>query len=968
MPIKKQTLRAIVILAAAAVVWWAAIGAGARAATVEFGPPTIISGTFSSPTGLTINTYLHQILVANAGDNRVLYSSNYSDTMPLWAEIEHFADPIQPESLFSPGGVSADSQGNAYVVDTLRGTVELFRWNAANLIYISDPDFASSTRNTVDGKAIMRPRDIAVSPDDRVYLLDSGNDRILRADGPDDDTWEVWQQNENWGNPYGLDVAKDGAIYLADTDNHQILKLDSQGIVATYGHFGIGSGEFRYPRDVAVSTEGHLFVADTYNSRVVVLNAQGEYYRTLGGAPLFDSPQSIAVDDTDRIFIADSNRNRLIAYLGQGSTRAFDAYIRDTQADTGAEPSNVENEASSPDILIRHWPDVDPGIVGHAGLQAYQSARPYVDAENYIYLAVGNRGNQPITGMTAKLYWANPDTITSGRFLVEQKESEQNPHDPFYPLRELAFPKDWRSYGFYSSYVDFDRNHPTNSIYIPSIEPWQDFYTKKLWSKSIGDPNTNIASYVTTDVDGNLYVAGITTADHPDTPVGQGYLAKFDSNGNIAWAHEITESTRVVGIAVNVSGIYVATTSGNEPEGCGNATEHEEASHVSKFSDSGEPVWREQVDGRIEAIDAINAKIFFASTKLWCQGALYVFGSTKPLYYEASYTTLISWLEATTGTEHFLDIVPTDGGHASVHTLKVWEDTDHNIVRIFVGGDVNNGNVSLLSIGEPPPSDQEAFIMERIMTSLPNGLFEFADLRVSQFGTVGRDSIEAISIREPDRNQSRWSPTIYIAGTTEGSVQAGTLVPSDEHIGIGSTQSFLMEYEPDLTPIEQTVITEVSSNVAVNSIFVGPSGVYVAGAIGMDGQSADSRKGAFIAKYDFDRKEIWQHRDLFPDPGVATGLTVVDSGIYAIGNFAPSGSTGHPANAYLFKVTEPNPLIIGPILWHPSYVDNAPSSWDYLLMVRLVHANDPSHAGVGFVEMVENNNITVQHLNVYQGD
>lgn len=92
---------------------------------------------------------------------------------------------------------------------------------------------------------------------------------------------------------------------------------------------------------------------------------------------------------------------------------------------------------------------------------------------------------------------------------------------------------------------------------------------------------------------------------------------------------------------------------------------------------------------------------------------------------------------------------------------------------------------------------------------------------------------------------------------------------------------------------------------------------------------------------------------------------MVDSEVYAVGNFAPTVSISQPTNAYLFKVAEPNPLIIGPILWHPEYSSNAPlTGYDYLLMVRLVHTNDPTRGGVGFAEMVENNNVTVQSLHV----
>ena len=40
-----------------------------------------------------------------------------------------------------------------------------------------------------------------VAPDDgKIYLLDSGNRRILVTDGAS--PWVLWRQGADWGNPY----------------------------------------------------------------------------------------------------------------------------------------------------------------------------------------------------------------------------------------------------------------------------------------------------------------------------------------------------------------------------------------------------------------------------------------------------------------------------------------------------------------------------------------------------------------------------------------------------------------------------------------------------------------------------------------------------------------------------------------------------------------------------------------------
>lgn len=412
----------------------------------EFGPPFIITDEFKVPAGLGIDAANGQVFIADTGNHRVKYA-NIADLResPTWTEFGYVADPSLPEALNEPQGVTVDTGRNAYVVDTFGNEVQLYRWDAEAAVYTYDPSFAQATRNTVDGVDIALPRDIAVGADGKVYLLDSGNQRILVADGSDDDSWEVWRENSDWGNPYGLDVADDGTVYLADTDHHQILRLTATGEEEVIGHHGTGTGQLRHPRDVAVSGDGKLFVADTYNHRVIIFNADGTYYRTLGAAALFGNLQKIEVDEEDRVFVVDSDYNRLVAYLGPVEEPPFDAYVRDYVGDTGVEPSSTDFVLSSPDILIRHHPDVDLTAAAN-GLDAYAFEQPRYGENNYVYLSVWNRGTQGIAGVGAKLYWADP-------------------------ARPLEFPADWRTKGFYKSYTSGAVNSPGNFLPLPYIPP-----------------------------------------------------------------------------------------------------------------------------------------------------------------------------------------------------------------------------------------------------------------------------------------------------------------------------------------------------------------------------------------------------------------------------------------------------------------------------------------------------------------
>ena len=415
---------------------------------LEFGPPFIINGGFNTPTGLGIDIANGRVFVADTATHRIKYTSVASlQGTPVWNEFGFVTNRALTEALNEPQAVAIDSAGNAYVVDAFGNEVQLFRWNAAASTFTFDPNFAQTTRNSVAGKNINFPRDIAVGADGKVYLLDSGNHRILVADGPDDTSWEVRRDDSSWGNPYGLDVAADGTIFLADTDHSRIIRIPTTGSDQIFGQFGIANGQFRHPRDVAVSIDGRLFVADTNNHRVVVLNADGTYSRNLGAAPLFVTIQKIEVDNDNHVFVIDSDADRLIAYLGQVDPRPFDAYVRDFVGDSGVEPSEEGDVFSSPDILIRHHPDVDLEVAAATGIETFAFQQPRFEENNYVYLAVRNRGTHGIAGVTAKLYWL--------------------------PGTPPPFPDGFHTEGFFSEFLSPASNTPTNSVSIPFIEPRQ---------------------------------------------------------------------------------------------------------------------------------------------------------------------------------------------------------------------------------------------------------------------------------------------------------------------------------------------------------------------------------------------------------------------------------------------------------------------------------------------------------------
>ncbi|QNK57264.1 YIP1 family protein [Paenibacillus sp. PAMC21692] len=79
--------------------------------------------------------------------------------------------------------------------------------------------------------------------------------------------------------PSDLYIAGDGRVFVADTGNNRIVVLDRQGEVVAVVGTGEGEGKLSAPEGVFVDTAGKIYVADTGNKRIAVFDAQGQFIR-----------------------------------------------------------------------------------------------------------------------------------------------------------------------------------------------------------------------------------------------------------------------------------------------------------------------------------------------------------------------------------------------------------------------------------------------------------------------------------------------------------------------------------------------------------------------------------------------------------------------------------------------------------------------------------------------------------------
>jgi len=168
---------------------------------------------------------------------------------------------------------------------------------------------------------LSNPRDMFVDQDNTLYIVDSGNNRILKvsedlSDVHVIDGFDALEGRASFIDPQGIFVTNDGEIYVADTGNSRIVHLDANGdLVRIVGPpvADIIPQDFVYqPSKVAVDSAGRIYVIATgVTQGVTVLDAQGNFQGFMGASRVRPS----VMDIFWRAIATEAQRERMILFI-----------------------------------------------------------------------------------------------------------------------------------------------------------------------------------------------------------------------------------------------------------------------------------------------------------------------------------------------------------------------------------------------------------------------------------------------------------------------------------------------------------------------------------------------------------------------------------------------------------------------------------------------------------------------------
>jgi sugar lactone lactonase YvrE len=340
------------------------------------GSPVLLKLTYTSPAlggGLYrpagVGAANGTVFVSNTGANEVAALQAGTTTIiagNLAGSGEHGdGGSATAATLYHPGGLAADAQGDVFIADSADNVVREVTPNG-NIRLIAGTGTAGRRghRHLATRTELDYPEGVAVNAQGDVFIADTYNNRVVEVTpqglilkivgtgtaGYAGDNGPATKAELN--EPTGVAVDALGNLYIADASNNVIRRVDATtGIITTVagdyaadkasgglgGFSGDGgpatSAQLNDPQGVAVDGAGDLFIADTFDNAIREVTPGGTISTVVnsasagGGTPpsgsetsnvaptlsKLNTPYAVAIDpSTDVLYIADT-RNSAIA-------------------------------------------------------------------------------------------------------------------------------------------------------------------------------------------------------------------------------------------------------------------------------------------------------------------------------------------------------------------------------------------------------------------------------------------------------------------------------------------------------------------------------------------------------------------------------------------------------------------------------------------------------------------------------
>jgi len=219
----------------------------------------------------------------------------------------------------TPAGITVDSNGYVYVVDSGNNNVQVFDTSG-------NPQASSPWTSA----SLSYPHGIT-NDGTYVYIADTSNNRIVKmwsyTNAPSGTVVASWGGATTFNGitlsgPMGVTIDSSLNMYIADTTRNRTIETNN----TTGAYIATLTGTFASPNSVVVDTAGSVYVVDNGGATFgrVQKFVSGSLVAAWGGTPgtgngLVDFPEGVALDSSGNVYVADIKNNRIQKFDPSGN-------------------------------------------------------------------------------------------------------------------------------------------------------------------------------------------------------------------------------------------------------------------------------------------------------------------------------------------------------------------------------------------------------------------------------------------------------------------------------------------------------------------------------------------------------------------------------------------------------------------------------------------------------------------------
>jgi sugar lactone lactonase YvrE len=255
-----------------------------------------IMGRFNQPSGLFFDEVKKRLYVADSGNGRLVSFD---------AEFKYLAE-LTNEDMKLPTTLVKNKEGQFFILDS--GKAEMIFIDLEKKIVKSFP-----LTGVPSGKEQFAPGGIAIGKDNRLYMIDKLNRRMIVVEPTGAFVREIKVQEKGFFGFTDVKVDEKGDVYAIDAIAGIVYIFDDKGvIVSMFGKRENKKYDLRFPTSLAVAKNGLIYIADQHAGRILVFDKKGgfQYAISKPGAKEgeLSSPSYIFIDNEGRIYVIDGNR------------------------------------------------------------------------------------------------------------------------------------------------------------------------------------------------------------------------------------------------------------------------------------------------------------------------------------------------------------------------------------------------------------------------------------------------------------------------------------------------------------------------------------------------------------------------------------------------------------------------------------------------------------------------------------